>query len=52
MKDRDERSRGIPEHGGKSTREGAKTGVGRRERMNRGSGMKDRDERSRGLKSA
>ena len=29
-------------------REGAKNGVGRRERMRRGKGMNDRDERSRG----
>ncbi len=33
----------------KSTREGAKIGVGRHERMKRGSGMKGRDERSRGI---
>ena len=37
------------EHGGKSTREGAKSGVGRRERMKHGSGMKDREERSKGI---
>ena len=36
------------EHGGKSTREGDKNGVGRRERMERGRGMNRRDERSRG----
>ena len=33
----------------KITIEGAKNGVGRRERMKRGSGMKVRDERSRGI---
>ena len=33
----------------KSTREGARSGVGRRERKKRGSGMKDRDVRSRGI---
>ena len=37
------------EHGGKSTREGDKNGVGRRERMKRGRGINDRDERSRGI---
>jgi hypothetical protein len=37
------------EHGGKSTREGAKRGVGRRERMKCGIGMKDREERSKGI---
>jgi hypothetical protein len=30
----------VPERGGKSTREGAKSGMGRLERMKRGSGMK------------
>jgi hypothetical protein len=34
------------EHGGKSTREGAKSG---RERMKRGSGVEDREERSKGI---
>ena len=34
---------------GKSTREGAKSGVRRRERMKRGSGTKDREERSKGI---
>ena len=37
------------ERGGKRTREGSRSGVGRHERMKRGSGMKDRDERSRGI---
>ena len=37
------------ERGGKSTRQGSKSCVGRRERMKRGNGMKDRDERSRGI---
>ena len=36
------------ERGGKSTREGAKNDVGRRERRKRGRGMKERDERSKG----
>ena len=30
--------------------EGVRSGVGRRERMKRDSGMKDRDDRSRGMK--
>ncbi len=34
---------------GKSTREGAKIGVGRHERMKRVRGINDRDERSRGI---
>ena len=38
----------LVEHGGKRTREGAKSGVGRRERMKRGRGMNGRDDRSRG----
>ena len=33
----------------KKTREGAKSGVGRRERMKRGRGMEDREERSKGI---
>ena len=33
----------------KSTREGTKSGVGRRERMKRGSGMDDLEERSKGI---
>ena len=37
----------LKESGGKSTREGAKTGVGRHERMKRDRGTNDRDERSR-----
>ena len=37
------------EHGGKSTKEGTRSGVDRRERMKRGSGIKDRDERSKGI---
>ena len=37
------------EHGGKRTSEGARIGVGRRERMKRDSGIKDRDDRSRGI---
>ena len=39
----------LKESGGKSTREGAKTGVGRHERMKRDRGTNDRDERSRGI---
>ena len=35
--------------GGKSTRKGAESGVGRREWIKQVSGMKDRDERSRGM---
>jgi hypothetical protein len=34
------------EHGGKRTREGTKSGVGRLERMKCGKGIKGRDERS------
>jgi hypothetical protein len=37
------------EHGRKSTREGDKNGLERRERMKRGRGMNVRDERSRGI---
>ena len=39
----------LGKHGGKSTREGGKRGVGRRERMKRVNGMNDPDERSRGI---
>jgi hypothetical protein len=34
---------------GKRTREGARSGVGRLERMKRGNGTKDRDDRSSGV---
>ena len=34
------------ERGGKRTREGGKSGVGRLERMNHGSGIKDQDDKS------
>jgi hypothetical protein len=34
------------ERGGKRTREGDESGMGRLARMNRGSGIKDRDDRS------
>jgi hypothetical protein len=37
------------EHGGKRTREGDKSGIGRLERMKRGNGIKDLDERSSGI---
>ena len=37
------------ERGGKSTRKGAKSGVGRHQRMKCGRGMKDREERSKGI---
>ena len=37
------------EHGGKRTREGDKSGIGRLERMKRGNGIKDRDDRSSGI---
>ena len=37
------------EHGGKSTREGSKNGVGRRERMKFGRGTSGREERSKGI---
>jgi hypothetical protein len=39
----------LAERGAKSTREGAKSGVGRHERMKRGSGMETREERSKGI---
>ena len=37
------------EHGGKRTREGGKSGIGRLERMKRGNGIKDLDDRSSGI---
>ena len=37
------------EHGGKRTKEGAKSGIGRLERTKRGNGIKDRDDRSSGI---
>jgi hypothetical protein len=37
------------EHGGERTREGAKSGTGRVERMKRGNGIKGRDDRSNGI---
>jgi hypothetical protein len=37
------------EHGGKRTREGAKSGIGRLERMKHGDGIKGRDDRSSGI---
>ncbi len=37
------------ERGGKRTREGAKSGMGRLERMKHGSGIKDRDDKSSGI---
>ncbi len=37
------------EHGGKRTREGVKSGIGRLERMKHGNGIKGRDDRSRGI---
>ena len=37
------------EHGRKRTREGAKSGRGRLERMKRGNGIKGRDDRSSGI---
>ena len=40
---------GRTERGGKRTREGAKSGVERLERMKRGSGIKARQERSSGI---
>jgi hypothetical protein len=39
----------LTEHGGKRTREGAKSGIGRLERMKRGHGIKDRDDKSNGI---
>ena len=39
----------LTEHRGRSTREGARSGVGRHERMKRGIGMEDREERSKGI---
>ena len=39
----------IEQHGGKRTREGAKSGIGRLERMKHGNGRKDRDDRSSGI---
>jgi hypothetical protein len=39
----------LPEHGGKRTRKGAKSGIGRLERMKRGNGRKGRDDRSSGI---
>ena len=39
----------MTEHGGKRTREGVKSGIGRLERMKRGNGIKGRDDRSRGI---
>jgi hypothetical protein len=41
--------RKFAEHGGKRTREGAKSGIGRLERTKHGNGRKDRDDRSRGI---
>ena len=38
-----------PRSGGKRTREGAKSGMGRLERMKYGSGIKDREDKSRGI---
>ncbi len=37
------------ERGGKRTRKGAKSGMGRLEQMKHGSGIKDRDDRSIGI---
>ena len=39
------------DRGGKSTREGTRRGVDRRERMKRDRGMKSRDERLRGIET-
>jgi hypothetical protein len=39
----------LEEHGGKRTREGAKSGIGRLERMKRGHGIKDREDKSSGI---
>jgi hypothetical protein len=39
----------LAERGGKRTREGATSGVGRLERMKRGNGIKGRDDRSSGI---
>jgi hypothetical protein len=39
----------MAERGGKRTREGVKSGVGRLERMNHGSAIKDSDDKSRGI---
>ena len=38
-------------YGGKRTREGAKSGIGRLERMKHGYGIKGRDDRSNGIES-
>ena len=39
----------VVEHGGKSTRDGAKNGVGRHKRMKCGRRTQDREERSKGI---
>ena len=41
--------RRLGKHRGEQTREGAKSGVGRLERMKHGSGIKDRDDKSSGI---
>ncbi len=37
------------DHGGKRTREGTKSGIGRLERVKHGNGIKDGDDRSNGI---